>query len=106
MIAASVPSFRPLFKAVLAGPSVQRHTSDQYQYISRKSGVRRSSVPGTTSRDTIFGVQSRGTANTVVSAGIRPGTNDAEEAGAAQVGPQEGITKTTEVVVSVSRPVI
>lgn len=92
MIAASIPSLKPLFKAILSGSSAEymnNHKSNQKGYI----------VPSATSRNAVFEMHSRRSGTTAVARGGGHPDNESEESILAY---QDGIKRTTEVSVSVS----
>lgn len=92
MIAASIPSLKPLFRAFLAGSSADRE-SYKGEYL-RKDDTN----PSAKSKDAIFELHTRRTRNMAVVSVGSPETDGSEES---ILGHMDGIHKTTEVSVSI-----
>lgn len=92
MIAASIPSLKPLFRVFLAGSTTERE--------SYKGGYLRKddTNPSAKSKDAIFELHTRRTRHMAVVSVGSPGDDGSEES---ILGHLDGIQKTTEVSVSV-----
>lgn len=92
MIAASIPSLKPIFKAILSGSSAE------YQ-PNQRSTQRGYIVPSATSKNAIFEMHSRRSGSMVMVSG---GNYLNDESKDSILEHQSGITKTVELSVSVS----